>query len=409
MDVEKQVKSVPPEFAGLRLDQALARMFPDYSRSRLKDWLLAGSVKVDSGLTRPKDAVSGGETVTLQPPLETVVEAQPEPIALDVVHEDEETLVINKPAGLVVHPGAGNPGGTLMNGLLHHAPGLDAVPRAGIVHRIDKDTTGLLLIAKSLTAHTALVRALGQRAVKRHYRAICRGVLTGGGTIDEPIGRHPVERKRMSVQQDGKPAVTHYTVRKRYAAFTEVDVRLETGRTHQIRVHFAHRRHALVGDPVYGGRLALPKGAGEDLINALESFQTPGIACATRLKHSRIPPPEPCSKWSRRPCRTTTTHCCSKPCERPISMPADWLYRPTGRRPPRSLPAARCAPMRRESLPCAGRPCWLQARSHGATVVQAREFDAPPARPDASANPAPGTICVVRTAGLPAPCCLPLR
>ena len=280
MDVEKLVKSVPPEFAGLRLDQALARMFPDYSRSRLKDWLLAGSVSVDSGLKRPKDAVAGGETVTLVPPVETVVEAQPEPIALDIVHEDDETLVINKPAGLVVHPGAGNPRGTLMNGLLHHAPELDAVPRAGIVHRIDKDTTGLLLIAKSLTAHTALVRALAERTVQRRYRAVCGGVLTGGGTIDEPIGRHPVDRKRMSVQQNGKPSVTHYTVRERFAAFTDVDVRLETGRTHQIRVHFAYRRHALVGDPVYGGRLALPKGASEGLVRALRGFKRQALHAA---------------------------------------------------------------------------------------------------------------------------------
>ena len=280
MSVEKQIAEVPEELAGLRLDQALAKMFPDYSRSRLKEWLLAGSITVDSGLTKPKEAVSGGEIVTLEPQPEAVVVARPEPIALDVVFEDDDLLVINKPAGLVVHPGAGNPGGTLMNGLLHHAPSLEEIPRAGIIHRIDKDTTGLLLVAKSLPAHTALVRALADRDISRRYVAVCYGVLTGGGTIDAPIGRHPVDRKRMSIQQNGKPAVTHYTVRERFAAFTLVDVRLETGRTHQIRVHFAHRRHALVGDPVYGGRLALPKGASEELIQTLRGFKRQALHAA---------------------------------------------------------------------------------------------------------------------------------
>jgi len=203
-------------------------------------------------------------------------------IRLDVVFEDEDLLVVNKPVGLVVHPGAGNPGGTLMNGLLHHAPKLEEIPRAGIIHRIDKDTTGLLLVAKSLTAHTALVRQLADRQISRNYLAICNGVLTGGGTIDQPIGRHPGDRKRMSVQQNGKPAVTHFTVQERFRAFTYIRVKLETGRTHQIRVHFAWRRHALVGDQTYGGRLALPKGATEPLIEALRKFKRQALH-ATRL------------------------------------------------------------------------------------------------------------------------------
>ncbi len=255
------------------MDQALARMFPDYSRSRLKDWLLAGSISVNSGIRRPRDAVNGGEIVTFAPQPEAQVVAEPEPMTLSVVYEDDDLLVIDKPAGLVVHPGAGNSSGTLMNGLLHHAPALAEVPRAGIVHRIDKDTTGLLLVAKTLPAHTALVRDLAERDISRQYVAVCNGVLTGGGTIDEPLGRHPVDRKRMSVQQNGRPAVTHYTVAERYRAHTLVDVKLETGRTHQIRVHFAYRRHALVGDPVYGGRLALPKGATEELAATLRSFR----------------------------------------------------------------------------------------------------------------------------------------
>ena len=282
MSAEKQIMSIPDDFAGLRLDQALARMFPQYSRSRLKEWLLAGAIVVEGGPKRPRDAVSGGETVSLQPVAEVSVRAEPEPIALDIAHEDDDLLVVNKPAGLVVHPGAGNPAGTLMNGLLHRVPALEEVPRAGIIHRLDKDTSGLLLVAKSLTAHTALVRLLAEREISRHYLAICNGVLTGGGTIEEPVGRHPVDRKRMSVQQNGKPAVTHYTVKERYAAFTYVNVKLDTGRTHQIRVHFAHRRHALVGDQVYGGRLALPKGASDEVIQVLRHFKRQALH-ATRL------------------------------------------------------------------------------------------------------------------------------
>ncbi len=280
MSDDSQTRDIPEELAGLRLDQALARMFPEYSRSRLKDWLLTGAISVDGGSKRPRDPVAGGETVILQPQADAVVRAEPEPLSLDIVHEDEHLLVVNKPAGLVVHPGAGNPAGTLMNGLLHHASELEELPRAGIIHRIDKDTSGLLLVAKTLQAHTVLVRLLADRAISRSYLAVCTGVLTGGGTIDEPIARHPVDRKRMSVQQNGKPAVTHYRVLQRFRAHTYIDVRLETGRTHQIRVHFAHRRHALVGDPVYGGRLALPAGASEELVQVLRAFRRQALHAA---------------------------------------------------------------------------------------------------------------------------------
>ena len=280
MTSEQQIRPIPAELAGLRLDQALARMFPEYSRSRLKEWLLAGNITIDGGARKPRDAVAGGELVSLTAVADVQVHAEPEPMALDVVYEDEALLVINKPAGLVVHPGAGNLAGTLMNGLLHHAPALEALPRAGLVHRIDKDTSGLLLVAKTLRAHTSLVRQLGDREVSRRYLAVCQGVLTGGGTIDEPIARHPVDRKRMSVQEDGKPAVTHYTVIERFRGFTYINVVLETGRTHQIRVHFAHRRHALLGDPVYGGRLALPRGASEPLIDVLRRFRRQALHAA---------------------------------------------------------------------------------------------------------------------------------
>ena len=270
---EARQKTVPAELSGQRLDQALARMFPEYSRSRLKNWLLQGFITVDEQAMRPRDAVTGGESVRLQPQSETSVTSTPEALELDIIFADEDCLVVNKPAGLVVHPGTGNPHGTLMNGLLHHVPDLDQLPRAGIVHRLDKDTSGLLLVAKTLQAHTALVRALAAREIARHYIAVCGGVLTGGGSINEPIGRHPVDRLKMSVQRDGKAAVTHYRVIQRFAAHTSISVQLETGRTHQIRVHFAHRRHSLVGDQTYGGRLAMPAGASDRLRDTLQQFR----------------------------------------------------------------------------------------------------------------------------------------
>ena len=291
---------VPDELAGQRLDQALARMFPDYSRSRLKAWLLDGSVLVDGAPWRPRDRVQGGETVVVTATMDVAVRAEPEAMPLDVIFEDDDLLVINKPAGLVVHPGAGNASGTLQNGLLAHAPSLERLPRAGIVHRLDKDTSGLLLVAKSIPAHTALVRDLAERSISRQYLAVCNGVLTGGGTIDAAIGRHPVDRTRMAVRDDGRPAVTHYTVIERFRAHTYVNVVLETGRTHQIRVHFAWRRHPLVGDPVYGGRLALPAGCSDALRDALRSFRRQALhAARLELGHPltgdalafEVPPP----------------------------------------------------------------------------------------------------------------------
>jgi 23S rRNA pseudouridine1911/1915/1917 synthase len=280
MTSDTTTRIIPAELAGQRLDQALARLFPEYSRSRLKTWLLAGTLRVDGGSPRPRDPVRGGESVLLLGETEALVPAEPEAMELAVVFEDESLLVVDKPAGLVVHPGAGNPRGTLMNGLLHHAPELEALPRAGIIHRLDKATSGLLLIARTLPAHTALVRLLADRVISRWYLAVCTGVLTGGGTIDAPIGRHAADRKRMTVRDDGKHAVTHYTVLERFAGHTYIRVRLETGRTHQIRVHFAHRRHPLVGDPVYGGRALLPAGAGERLVAALRGFRRQALHAA---------------------------------------------------------------------------------------------------------------------------------
>jgi 23S rRNA pseudouridine1911/1915/1917 synthase len=292
MNADPKVMTIPLEFAGSRLDQALAKMFPEYSRSRLKAWLLSGAITVDGASPRPREPVVGGERVEMRAVPEIAISAAPEAIALDVVFEDDELMVINKPVGLVVHPGAGNPGGTLMNGLLSHASSLEQLPRAGIVHRLDKETSGLLLIGKTLESHTALVRLLADREISRQYLAVCNGVLTGGGTIDEPIGRHPVDRKRMAIRPEGKPAVTHYKVLERFSAHTYISVSLETGRTHQIRVHFAHRRHALIGDQTYGGRLALPAGASQQLIGMLRTFRRQALH-ATRLEFTHPGSGEP--------------------------------------------------------------------------------------------------------------------
>jgi 23S rRNA pseudouridine1911/1915/1917 synthase len=277
---ERFQQSIPPELAGERFDKALARMFPEYSRSRLQDWISRGLATVDGRTLRPRDAVRGGQTVMLTPEASIAVESLPQPMELDVAFENDALLIVNKPAGLVVHPGAGNLHGTLMNGLLHRVPALAELPRAGIVHRLDKDTSGLLLVAKTLQSHTALVRLMSERAISRQYKAVCCGVLTGGGRIDAPIGRHPVDRLKMSVRDDGKPAVTHYRVIERFAAHTYISVQLESGRTHQIRVHLAWRRHPLLGDPLYGGRLALPAAAGERLKTVLQGFRRQALHAA---------------------------------------------------------------------------------------------------------------------------------
>jgi 23S rRNA pseudouridine1911/1915/1917 synthase len=272
---------VASEMSGMRLDQALARLFSDYSRSRLQQWIKAGQVTVNGRVLRPRDPVVGGETIEVNVVLEQEVPCAPQNIPLDIIYEDSAILVINKPAGLVVHPAAGNPDGTLQNALLHHAPELVEVPRAGIVHRIDKETTGLLVVARSLEAHKFLVDELQQRKFEREYAAVANGVMTAGGTIDAPIGRHPVDRKRMAVvTTGGKPSVTHYRVVERFRAHTWIRVQLETGRTHQIRVHMAHRRYPLVGDPVYGGRLRLPPGSSAAVEQALRGFRRQALHAA---------------------------------------------------------------------------------------------------------------------------------
>ena len=266
---------IPPEAAGRRFDQALAELFPDYSRSRLSAWVKAGDVLLDGETVQPRRIVNGGETVTLRAQLTQEVPLAPEQIALDVRYEDDDILVVNKPAGLVVHPGAGQPGGTLQNALLNFDAGLAAIPRAGIVHRLDKDTSGVMVVARTLRAHTALVEQLQSRSVHRQYEAVVYGAMIAGGSVDAPIGRHPHDRIKQAVVENSasKPAVTHYRVRERFRAHTLIECRLETGRTHQIRVHMAHVRHPLVGDAVYGGGLRLPKGATPELVAALHAFR----------------------------------------------------------------------------------------------------------------------------------------
>ncbi|MES9875263.1 MAG: 23S rRNA pseudouridine(1911/1915/1917) synthase RluD [Candidatus Sedimenticola sp. PURPLELP] len=261
------------ELAGKRLDQALAVLFPDYSRSRLQQWLKAGLVTLDGRPCKAKEKVVGGELVQLEARIENQVECAPQDILLDIVYEDDEILVVNKPVGLVVHPAVGNPDGTLQNALLHHDSGLVRLPRAGIVHRLDKETSGLLVVAKTPGAHRSLVEQLQAREFKREYRAVAAGVMTAGGTVDEPLGRHPVHRIKIAVVSSGKPAVTHYRVLERFRSHTYLKVMLETGRTHQIRVHMAHIRHPLVGDPLYAGRFKTPAGASPALIETLRDYR----------------------------------------------------------------------------------------------------------------------------------------
>ena len=279
---------IPTQLAGMRLDRALAQLLPEYSRSRLKDWIDAGRVSVDHRQPRPRDVVLGGERVTVAAEMAINATVEPQAIALDIVHADAELLIINKPAGLVVHPGAGNRDRTLQNALLHFDPALAALPRAGILHRLDKDTSGLLVVARTPAAHTELTRQMQQREIERQYEAVCCGVMTAGGTVDRPIGRHRSDRVRMAVREDGREAVTHYRVLERFRAHTHIRVILETGRTHQIRVHFAHVRHPLVGDRTYGGRLLLPRGATPELIAALRSFPRQALhAAQLKLLHPR--------------------------------------------------------------------------------------------------------------------------
>lgn len=277
---------MPVRFAGWRLDRVLPALFPDFSRTRLQAWIREERVLLDGRACRPRDTVSGGEQVSVD------VHFLPDPglvaedLPLDIVHQDPDLLVVDKPSGLVVHPAAGNPSGTLVNALLHHFPELAVLPRAGLVHRLDKYTTGLLVVARSPRAHTNLVAALQARDIHREYVAVVSGLPDPAGRVDAPIGRHPVDRKRMAVVAGGKPAVTHYRVSERFSAHSLLEVKLETGRTHQIRVHMAHLHHPLLGDPVYGRKREPARGLSEAAANVVSGFDRQALhACRLLFTH----------------------------------------------------------------------------------------------------------------------------
>lgn len=266
--------SIPEEMSGQRLDVVLAELMPDYSRSRLKQWLLDGQILLDGQQVKPKTKVHSEQQLELNVHVADIGdECLAEDIPLNIVYQDESLIVVNKPAGLVVHPAAGNRQGTLQNALLFFDKTLADVPRAGIVHRLDKDTSGLMVVARTLVSHKYLVEQIQQRDVHREYQTLVHGVMTGGGTVDQPIGRHAHDRIRMTVREDGRPSVTHYRVLDRFRLYTHLHVELETGRTHQIRVHMQHLRHSMVGDPVYSSRSRLPAGASEDFLNILNNFK----------------------------------------------------------------------------------------------------------------------------------------
>ncbi len=282
-DFLSQQAVVPSELRGTRLDQVAQILFSDFSRSQLQNWIKSGELQVNGKTQRPKDKLYGGEVLNLEATLAPQGEWKPEPIALDIVYEDDSILVINKPAGLVVHPAAGNHDGTLLNALLHHSSEQECLPRAGIVHRLDKDTSGLMVVAKTLTAQTSLVNQLQDRSMGREYEAVAVGAMTAGGKVDAPIGRHPTHRVKMAVVTgpSGKPARTHYRVVGRYPQHTHIRLKLETGRTHQIRVHMAHIRHPLVGDNLYAGGFKIPPKVSPELIEALKGFSRQALHAET--------------------------------------------------------------------------------------------------------------------------------
>lgn len=267
------VTEVTEAMSGQRLDQVLSKSFPEYSRERCKQWILEGAVLVDGVVLRPRDKVLEGQRIEVKAELSEETRFKAESIDLDIIYEDESIIVLNKPAGLVVHPGAGNPEGTLLNALLHHDPNLATLPRVGIVHRLDKNTSGIMVVARSLEAHTSLVQQLQSRSMHREYDTVVQGELIAGGTVDAPIGRHHSQRTKMAVINSGKPAITHYRIKERLAQFTRLTVQLDTGRTHQIRVHMAHIHHPVLGDPVYGGRLKIPANCTPEVLEQIQNFR----------------------------------------------------------------------------------------------------------------------------------------
>ncbi|WP_058534884.1 23S rRNA pseudouridine(1911/1915/1917) synthase RluD [Legionella saoudiensis] len=287
--IQKQL-TVPREHHNQRIDSVLAHLLPEYSRSQISNWIKSGSVTMNQKPCKPKDKALDGDLIEINVDFNvsdpSFDSCAPEEIPLNIVFEDEELLVLNKPANMVVHPGAGNREHTLVNALLHHAPSQHLLPRAGIIHRLDKDTTGLLVVAKSLTAHTSLIRQMQAREIQRHYITLVQGHLISGATIETGFGRHPRNRLKMAVLEHGREAITHYSINKQYQDFTLLDVKLMTGRTHQIRVHLAHINHPVVGDQLYGGRMKVPAQASDELRTLIQEFKRQALhACSLSFFH----------------------------------------------------------------------------------------------------------------------------
>lgn len=281
-----QALHIPEEHAGARLDQTLAKLIPAFSRTQIQEWLDQGAILVNGDSAKGKLRVKGGELIEINASPKPMPAWEAQPIPLDIIFEDDELIVLNKPVGLVVHPGSGNASRTMLNALLHHCPALQSLPRAGIVHRLDKETSGLLVVAKTANAFKSLTHQLKKRTIEREYQAIVYGHLISGGTVDAPIERHHIQRKKMAVTETGKEAITHYRVVEKYRAHTRLKLKLETGRTHQIRVHMAHIRHPIVGDPTYGGRVQLAKATTPELTQALRQFKHQALhAFALGLNH----------------------------------------------------------------------------------------------------------------------------
>ena len=273
---------IPDSISAERLDRILSQLLSDYSRAQIQDWIKKSYVKVNQQvINKTRHPVYAGDVIDINATMPTITETNAQPIELDICYADDDLIVINKPQGLIVHPGAGHPSGTLVNALLHFDPTLESLPRAGLIHRLDKDTSGLLIVARHSKAYHALIEAMQQREIQRHYLALVQGLIISGGSIDEPIGRHPTARTKMAIHPKGKAAITHYRIKEKYRAHTLLDIKLETGRTHQIRVHLTHKGYPLIGDPVYKKQKALESKISPPLQQAIVEFKRQALHAHT--------------------------------------------------------------------------------------------------------------------------------